>query len=130
MKLSTLAVSMAMIATVSLGALHSAHAADFKDRQIKVSHVVPKDHPFQVGLEKYAEIVAAKTEGKMKMRGYPDGQLGAELASITSAQAGVLEMALVSTAATASVVKEFGKLCSNNQVSLKFRSKFREVWKK
>lgn len=108
MKLSTLAVSMAMIATVSLGALHSAHAADFKDRQIKVSHVVPKDHPFQVGLEKYAEIVAAKTDGKMKMRGYPDGQLGAELASITSAQAGVLEMALVSTAATASVVKEFG----------------------
>lgn len=108
MKLSKLALSMAMIATVSLGALQSATAADYKDRTIKVSHVVPKDHPFQIGIEKYAEILAAKTDGKMKMRGYPDGQLGAELASITSAQAGVLEMALVSTAATASVVKEFG----------------------
>ncbi|MGH8432797.1 MAG: TRAP transporter substrate-binding protein, partial [Solimonas sp.] len=40
--------------------------------------------------------------------GYPDGQLGAELQSISSAQGGVLEMTLVSTAATASVVKEFG----------------------
>ncbi len=60
MKLNQLALSMAMIATVSLGALQSATAADYKDRTIKVSHVVPKDHPFQIGIEKYAEILAAK----------------------------------------------------------------------
>jgi len=84
------------------------NAADFKERQIKVSHVVPKDHPFQIGVEKYAEIVASKTDGKMKMRGYPDGQLGAELSTILATQGGIIEIALVSTAATASVVKEFG----------------------
>ena len=78
--------------------------ADIKERTIKVSHVVPKDHPFQVGIEKFAELLAQKTGGKIKMRGYPDGQLGAELQSISAAQGGVLEMALVSTAATASVV--------------------------
>jgi tripartite ATP-independent transporter DctP family solute receptor len=44
----------------------------------------------------------------MKMRSFPDGQLGAELQSISAAQGGVLEMTLVSTAAAASVVKEFG----------------------
>jgi len=81
---------------------------DIKERTIKVSHVVPKDHPFQVGIEKFAELLNQKTGGKIKMRGYPDGQLGAELQSISAAQGGVLEMALVSTAATASVVKEFG----------------------
>lgn len=86
----------------------TAQQGDFKDRTIRVSHVVPKDHPFQVGIDKFAEILAQKTGGKLKMRGYPDGQLGAELQSISSAQGGVLEMTLVSTAATASVVKEFG----------------------
>lgn len=94
-------------ALLSAGSL-SAAAADFKDRNIKVSHVVPRDHPFQIGVERYAELVSAKTGGKMKMRGFPDGQLGAELQSISATQGGVIEMSLVSTAATASVVKEFG----------------------
>jgi TRAP-type transport system periplasmic protein len=85
-----------------------AGAADIKDRSIKVSHVVPKEHPFQLGIDKFGEIVAQKTGGKIKVRGYPDGQLGAELQSISSLQGGVIEMAVVSTAATASTVKEFG----------------------
>jgi tripartite ATP-independent transporter DctP family solute receptor len=85
-----------------------AGAADIKERSIKVSHVVPKDHPFQLGVNRFAELVAEKSGGKIKVRGYPDGQLGAELQSISAAQGGVLEMALVSTAATASVVREFG----------------------
>lgn len=40
------------------------------------------------------------------MRGSSDGQLGADLQSISAAQGGVLEM--VSTAATVTAVKEFG----------------------
>lgn len=99
---------VAVLAAALATAAPAAQAADFKERTLKVSHVVPKDHPFQIGVEKYAELVAARSGGKMKMRGYPDGALGAELQSISSAQGGVLEIALVSTAATASVVKEFG----------------------
>ncbi len=82
--------------------------AEFSERTIRVSHVVPKDHPFQVGIDKFAELLSQKTKGRFKMRGYPDGQLGAELQSISAAQGGVLEMALVSSAAAASVIKEFG----------------------
>lgn len=103
----TLIIAAAVAAALPLAAL-AQQAADFKERTIRVSHVVPKDHPFQVGIDKFAELVAQKSGGKMKMRGYPDGQLGAELQSISAAQGGVLEMTLVSTAATASVVKEFG----------------------
>ncbi len=97
----------AAAAALPLVALAQA-AADTKERIIRVSHVVPKDHPFQIGIDKFAEILAQKSNGRLKMRGYPDGQLGAELQSISAAQGGVLEMALVSTAAAASVVKEFG----------------------
>lgn len=99
---------MAMAAALPLVSTAQQAGVDTKERIIRVSHVVPKDHPFQVGIDKFAEILAQKTNGRLKMRGYPDGQLGAELQSISAAQGGVLEMALVSTAAAASVVKEFG----------------------
>jgi len=99
---------IAMAAALPLVATAQPAGADVKERIVRVSHVVPKDHPFQVGIDKFSEILAQKTNGRLKMRGYPDGQLGAELQSISAAQGGVLEMALVSTAAAASVVKEFG----------------------
>lgn len=98
----------AAVAVLPLAATAQQAGGDFKDRTIRVSHVVPKDHPFQVGIDKFAEILAQKTGGKLKMRGFPDGQLGAELQSISAAQGGVLEMTLVSTAAAASVIREFG----------------------
>jgi tripartite ATP-independent transporter DctP family solute receptor len=100
--------ALAASTLLPLQAAAQSASADFKERTIRVSHVVPKDHPFQVGIDKFAELLAQKSGGRMKMRGYPDGQLGAELQSISAAQGGVLEMTLVSTAAAASVVKEFG----------------------
>lgn len=100
--------ALAAVATLPHTSQAQQAAGDFKERTVRVSHVVPKDHPFQIGIDKFAELVAQKTGGRMKMRGFPDGVLGAELQSISSAQGGVLEMTLVSTAATASVVKEFG----------------------
>lgn len=108
MKNWTTQLIVAAAVALPLVAMAQPAGADFKERTIRVSHVVPKDHPFQVGLEKFADVLAQKTDGRMKMRSFPDGQLGAELQSISATQGGVLEMALVSTAAAASVVKEFG----------------------
>ena len=85
----------------------SAGAADVKERAIKLSYVTAKDSPYGLGVAKFADLVAQKSEGKIKVRGYSDGQLGAEVQSISSAQGGVLEMSLVSTAAATGNVKEF-----------------------
>ena len=82
-------------------------AADVKERAIKLSYVTSKDSPYGLGVTKFVDLVAQKSEGKIKVRGYSDGQLGAEVQSISSAQGGVLEMSLVSTAAVAGNVKEF-----------------------
>ena len=84
-----------------------AGAADVKERAIKLSYVTAKDSPYGLGVAKFADLVAQKSEGKIKVRGYSDGQLGAEVQSISSAQGGVLEMSLVSTAAATGNVKEF-----------------------
>ncbi len=98
--------SMALVLGGLLAA-GGAGAADVKERAIKLSYVTSKDSPYGLGVAKFADLVAQKSEGKIKVRGYSDGQLGAEIQSISAAQGGVLEMSLVSTAAAAGNVKEF-----------------------
>lgn len=70
-----------------------------------------------MGVAEFTEIAEQKSGGKIKIKikikvkvkvkGYSDGQLGAEVQSISSAQGGVLEMSLVSTAAASGNFKEF-----------------------
>ena len=92
---------------VGMLAVTSALAAEFKDRSIKLSYVTAQDSPYGVGVAKFAELAAQKSGGKIKVKGYSDGQLGAEVQSISAAQGGVLEMSLASTAAVSGNVKEF-----------------------
>ena len=82
-------------------------AADIKDHVIKLAYSVPKDHPYGLGVAKFGEIASQKSDGKMKVAGFADGSLGAEVATISSVQGGILEMTLVSSAPLASIVKEF-----------------------
>lgn len=95
------------LALGGLLAAAGAGAADVKERAIKLSYVTAKDSPYGLGVAKFADLVAQKSESKIKVRGYSDGQLGVEVQSISSAQGGVLEMSLVSTAAATGNVKEF-----------------------
>lgn len=97
---SCTAVALALVAA-------GAHAADVKDRTLRLSYVTAKDSPYGLGVEKMAEVAAKKSDGKLKVKGYSDGQLGAEVQSISSTQGGVLDMTLVSTAAVSGNVKEF-----------------------
>ena len=83
------------------------NAADVQERTIKLSYGTAADHPFGLGVKKFADIVDQKSEGKITVRGYAEGQLGAEVPSISSAQGGVLEMAVTSTSAAVGNVKEF-----------------------
>jgi tripartite ATP-independent transporter DctP family solute receptor len=97
---------LAGLALTSLMAASPALANDAKERTIKLSYVTSKDSPYGLGVAKFAELAAARSGGKLKVRGYSDGQLGAEVQSISAAQGGVLEMSLVSTAAAAGNVRE------------------------
>jgi tripartite ATP-independent transporter DctP family solute receptor len=84
-----------------------AGAQDIKDRAIRLANVVPKENAIGQGVTRFAEIVSQKSGDKMKVRGFDNGQLGGELQTLSSAQGGVLEMLIVSTAASASTVREF-----------------------
>jgi tripartite ATP-independent transporter DctP family solute receptor len=64
---------------------------------IKAGHGAQAGHPSHFGLLKFAEIVAAKSGGKMKVEVYPDRQLGEEREMIEGLQLGTVDMAVVST---------------------------------
>lgn len=66
------ALSLIAFAVVLPGAISPASAAP---KVIKISHPGPPDHPWQKALEKYAGLVAERTNGTYKMEIYPNAQL-------------------------------------------------------
>jgi tripartite ATP-independent transporter DctP family solute receptor len=85
-----------------------AQAQDIQERTIRFGHLNNTDHPTSWGVKKFAEIVAAKSGGKMTVKEFPSSQLGNELQQQSALQGGVQEMLVASTTSLTGVVKEFG----------------------
>jgi TRAP-type transport system periplasmic protein len=98
---------LALAAVLALAAT-GASAQDIQDRTIKFGHLNNTDHPVSMGVKKFAELVAAKSGGKMKVQEFPSNQLGNELQQQSALQGGVQEMSAPATTSLAGIVKEFG----------------------
>ncbi len=85
-----------------------AQAQDIQDRLIKFGHLNNADHPVSLGVKRFAELVAAKSGGKMKVQEFPSSTLGNELQQQSALQGGVQEMTAPATTSLAGIVKEFG----------------------
>lgn len=98
------------IATLSLLSLAAsvAFAQDIQERTIKFGHLNNPDHPVSFGVKKFAELLAAKSGGKLKVQEFPASQLGNELQQQSALQGGVQEMSAPATTSLAGIVKEFG----------------------
>jgi tripartite ATP-independent transporter DctP family solute receptor len=97
---------MAMLSLLAAGAV--AQAQDIQERTIRFGHLNNPDHPTSLGVKKFAELVAAKSGGKITVKEYPSSQLGNELQQQSALQGGVQEMLVASTTSLAGIVKEFG----------------------
>ncbi len=98
-----------IIATLALwGAASLALAQDIQERTIRFGHLNNTDHPTSTGVKKFAEIVAAKSGGKLTVKEFPSSQLGNELQQQSALQGGVQEMLTASTTSLTGIVKEFG----------------------
>ncbi|MEY2685033.1 MAG: hypothetical protein RJA09_2177 [Pseudomonadota bacterium] len=93
-----------------LAAGTAAWAQDIQERTIKFGHLNNPDHPTSLGVKKFAELVAAKSGGKIKVNEFASSQLGNELQQQGALMGGVQEMLVASTTSLAGVVKEFGLL--------------------
>ena len=73
---------------------------------LKAAHVTAINHPFQLGLLKFKEIVERETNNKIQVNIYPSGQLGNERDLIEGLQIGTVQIAPTSNAPLSSWVPE------------------------
>lgn len=105
LRLIKLAATLGLVAAGT-----AAFAQDIQERVIKFGHLNNPDHPTSTGVKKFAEIVAAKSGGKIKVTEFPSSQLGNELQQQSALVGGVQEMLVASTTSLAGIVKECGLL--------------------
>jgi tripartite ATP-independent transporter DctP family solute receptor len=83
-------------------------AQEIQERTIRWGHLNNTDHPVSKGVQKFAEIVAAKSGGKIKVREFPANQLGTEQQQQAALRGGTQEMQSPATTSLVGIVKDFG----------------------
>ena len=63
----------------------------------KVGHNNPPDHYYHLGLERFAELVAEKTDGRVEIQIFPADQLGGQRQEVEGLILGTHDMVLTST---------------------------------
>lgn len=101
---------MASSLLAGLFAISAAHAADIRDRTIKVGIGLSADHPQGQAVTRFAEIVNQKSGGKIKVRLFAGGALGNDVTMISALQGGTQEMTIPDTSTLVGIsgLKDFG----------------------
>jgi tripartite ATP-independent transporter DctP family solute receptor len=82
--------------------------AGAQGQELKFATQNPKGHPLVTGMERFAEIVAKKSGGRLKVALFPGGVLGSDQANVSALQGGTLDIVVLNSGILASQVKEFG----------------------
>jgi tripartite ATP-independent transporter DctP family solute receptor len=101
-------VRFALVAALVASVTGAALAQEAQERTIKFGHLNNADHPVSAGVKRFAELLAAKSGGKLKVQEFPASQLGNEMQQQSALQGGVQEMSAPATTSLAGIVKEFG----------------------
>src|SRR5262245_33945176 len=99
-------LSSLSLSAVALAATNAFAADPINEQSLKFGYSVQQVHPLGKGADKFAELVATKSGGKIKVKNYPATQLGSEVQMISATQGGVQEMVGVSSAPLVGIVKE------------------------
>ena len=97
----------AAIPGLALFAGAGAARAEIGEHTIKFGAQNNKGHPSVDGMEKFKELVEAKSEGKITVRLYPGGVLGGDLQTLSALQGGTVEMTIMNAGLLAGVDKDF-----------------------
>lgn len=97
------------LATLALlaAACGAASAQDIQERTIRFGHVNPAGHHLSLGVQKFAEIVGARSGGKLKVQEFHSSTLGGEQQQFSAVQGGAQDMVVLSATVTGGAVKEF-----------------------
>ena len=100
--------SLAAIALATT--LAAAHAQDFKERTIKFAFQNQKGHPQEMGAQKFADLLAAKSGNKLQVKLFPGGVLGGDLQTVSALQGGTIEMTVLNAGLLSGQIKDFETL--------------------
>ena len=88
------------------GALTTAQAQDIKERNLRFAFSLAQDHPFGTGAKAFADAVAKKSGGKMKVQLFPGAVLGSDPQNLSAIRGGTLDFTSMATGLVASVDKQ------------------------
>ena len=95
-----------VVAVAAFAAFGTSMAQDIKERTLKFGLNGPEGHPAVAGMKKFADLVAAKSGGKIKVNLFLGGALGSDQAITTSIQGGIVDMSVMNSGILASLAKE------------------------
>ncbi|MAY75935.1 MAG: TRAP transporter substrate-binding protein DctP [Phycisphaerae bacterium] len=80
---------------------------EIRSRSLRLGHGLTTDHPVHLGLVRFAELVGERSDGRITIRIFPNGELGAETTMIEQLQSGTLDIAKASAAPIGSFAPDF-----------------------
>jgi TRAP-type transport system periplasmic protein len=96
-----------LVAALAVAAVGVSFAQDIKERNLKFALASPENHPAGAGIRKFAEIVSAKSGGKIKVTPFYNSSLGGDQAVVSSMQGGTVDMSVMNSGIMSSLAKEF-----------------------
>lgn len=105
-KTSFITFKLILIAIILVGLSNSCQT-ESKQKVLKLAHGLDQTHPVHRGMVLMAEKVAQKSGGRLQLKIYPGGQLGAERECVELLQIGSLAITKVSAAIMEGFVPEY-----------------------
>ena len=84
--------------------------AQIREREFKLGFQSPRGNATGEGADKFAESLAKRSGGKMKLNVFPGGALGGDVQTMSAVRAGTVDMTSLSAGLLVSHVKEFSLL--------------------
>ncbi len=97
---------VSLAAGAALFGAMAAQAQDVKERTLRFAFSLAQDHPLGTGARKFADAVAQKSGGKMKVALFPGAVLGSDPQNLSAIRGGTLDFTSMATGLVASIDKQ------------------------
>jgi tripartite ATP-independent transporter DctP family solute receptor len=88
----------------------AAQAAEIRERTLRFAFQNVKEHPQGQGAQKFADLLAESSGGKIKVRLFPGGTLGGDVQTVSALQGGTLDITVLNSGILAAQAPDFAML--------------------
>lgn len=102
--------TVGMVVAAACVFMGSGVQAQVREHSFRFSTANPAGHPIPMGGQKFAELLARKSGGKMNVKHFPGGVLGGDVQVLSAVQGGTIDMASMNAGILQGQIKEFAVL--------------------